>query len=353
MDQSKVEAFQKQMLNTMNNAGLALMTSLGHRTKLFDTMATMTPSTSQQIAAAAKLSERYVREWLGAMVTGGTIEYDAKTDRYRLPEEHAASLTRAAMPNNLAGMMQWVAVLGNVEDRVLAAFEHGKGVGYECYHRFHQVMAEESNQTTVSALIDAILPLVPGLVARLQQGIDVLDIGCGSGRAINEMATHFPSSRFTGYDISKEGTAAAQAEARERGSNNAQFEVRDVASFHQPGAFDLITAFDAIHDQAKPAEVLRSIAVSLKPGGIFLMQDIKASSRLQENLDHPLGPFLYTISCLHCMSVSLAAGGPGLGAAWGRQLALTMLSEAGFKDVEVTELPHDPINYYYLCRPAS
>jgi 2-polyprenyl-3-methyl-5-hydroxy-6-metoxy-1,4-benzoquinol methylase len=350
MDQTKVEAFQNRMLGVMNNAGLALMTALGHRTKLFDVMATLPPSTSQQIAAAAKLNERYVREWLGAMVTSGMIEYDHAKQTYRLPEEHAACLTRAAVPNNMAAMTQWIAVLGNVEDHVLDAFHNGKGVGYECYHRFHSVMAEESNQTTVTAVKDAILPLVPGLVDRLKQGIDVLDVGCGSGRAINEMAAHFPNSRFAGYDISKEGTAAAQAEANERGLKNARFEVRDVAAFNEPQAFDLITAFDAIHDQAKPAEVLANIAKSLKPNGIFLMQDIKASSLLEENLEHPLGTFLYTISCLHCMSVSLAAGGPGLGATWGKQLALKMLADAGFKQVEVKELPHDMINYYYLCK---
>jgi 2-polyprenyl-3-methyl-5-hydroxy-6-metoxy-1,4-benzoquinol methylase len=350
MDQTKVEAFQNHMLGVMNSAGMALMTALGHRTKLFDVMATLPPSTSEQIAASAKLNERYVREWLGAMVTSGTVDFDAAKKTYHLPAEHAACLTRAAIPNNMAAMAQWISILGNVEDHVLAAFENGKGVGYECYHRFHPVMAEESNQTTVSALKDAILPLVPGLVERLNQGIDVVDVGCGSGWAINEMATHFPKSRFAGYDISKEGTAAAQAEANERGLKNSRFEVRDVAAFNEPQAFDLITAFDAIHDQAKPAEVLRNIAKSLKPGGTFLMQDIKASSQLEENIAHPLGTFLYTISCLHCMSVSLAAGGPGLGAAWGKQLALKMLADAGFKNVEVHELPHDLINYYYICK---
>jgi 2-polyprenyl-3-methyl-5-hydroxy-6-metoxy-1,4-benzoquinol methylase len=353
MDQSKVDAFQNHMLGVMNNAALALMTALGHRTKLFDTMATLPPSTSEQIANAAKLNERYVREWLGAMVTSGTIEYDEERKTYRLPAEHAACLTRAAVPNNMAAMTQWVSILGNVEDHVLEAFHNGKGVAYECYHRFHPVMAEESNQTTVSALIDAILPLVPGLIDRLNRGIEVLDVGCGSGRAINEMAAHFPNSRFAGYDFSREGIAAARAEVNERGLKNARFEVRDVAALNDPQVFDLITAFDAIHDQAKPADVLRNIAKLLKPDGTFLMQDIKASSNVAENIGHPLGTFLYTVSCLHCMSVSLAAGGPGLGAAWGRQLALKMLADAGFRNVEVRELPHDMINYYYICRPAS
>jgi 2-polyprenyl-3-methyl-5-hydroxy-6-metoxy-1,4-benzoquinol methylase len=127
---------------------------------------------------------------------------------------------------------------------------------------------------------------------------------------------------------------------------NVRFAVRDVAVLDEGHAYDLVTAFDVIHDQARPAKVLLGIAEALRPGGTFLMQDISGSGHLHEDLDHPLGPFLYTISCLHCMSVSLALGGPGLGAMWGKRTALTMLKEAGFARVRVETLPHDPMNYY-------
>ncbi len=352
LDQTRVDAFGATLADTINRAGLALMISLGHRTGLFDTMARLPAATSDAIATEAKLSERYVREWLGAMATGNIVEFDPDQRTYRLPAEHTALLTRAATPNNFAAAMQWVAVLGHVEDAVADAFRHGRGVPYSAYHRFHEVMAEESAQTVVAVLFDQILPLVPGLMDRLATGIDVLDIGCGSGRALAAMAARFPRSRFTGYDASPEGIAAAAAEAKKRGLANLRFAVQDVAALPERGAFDLVTAFDAIHDQAQPDAVLRNVAAALKPGGIFLMQDISGSSHVHLDKSHPFGPFLYTISCMHCMSVSLANGGPGLGAMWGKDVALRMLAAAGFGPVRVESLPHDPLNFFYITTPA-
>jgi ubiquinone/menaquinone biosynthesis C-methylase UbiE len=349
-DRAKAEAFAGSMVGVMNGAAVALMTSIGHRTGLFDVMAGLPPSTSRQIATAAKLSERYVREWLGAMATGGVVEYDPAADAYSLPPEHAAFLTRAASPNNLAVTTQFVAVLGAVEDEVVDAFRHGKGVPYSSFKRFHPVMAEESDQTSVAGLEQHILPLVPGLPGRLAEGIDVLDVGCGSGHALLKMAELYPASRFVGYDFSAEAITAANDLARRRGLGNARFEVRDAARMDEPRRFDLVTAFDAIHDQADPAGVLRNVARALRPGGVFLMQDIKAHSHVHGNADQPLIPFIYTISCMHCMSVSLACNGAGLGAAWGKELATKMLAEAGFTAVTVETLPHDVLNYYYVAR---
>jgi len=349
-DEAAAEAFADRMVGVLNDGALTLMLSLGHRTGLFDVMAGSGPMSSSDLAEAAGLSERYVREWLGAMTVSGVVKYSAREATYRLPEEHAAFLTRAASPNNLAAFMQYVAVLGAVEDDVTSAFAHGQGVPYSAYKRFHAVMAEDSAQTVVAALSEHILPLVPGLVERLERGIDVLDVGCGSGLALMHMAELFPVSRFTGLDISEETISAARTEAERRGLDNLTYEVSDVASLPFEQAYDLITAFDAIHDQARPDRVLSNVCTALRPDGIFLMQDIAGSSQLEQNLDHPVGTFLYTISCMHCMSVSLAAGGPGLGAMWGKEKALGMLREAGFKDVQVEQLAHDFQNYYYIVR---
>ena len=352
LNEQVVEDFTSRLLKTVNEGSLALMLSIGHRTGLFDTMAKLPPGTSRQIADAAGLDERYVREWLGAMVVGQVVRYNATTRLYQLPAEHAARLTRAAMPNNLAGMMQWFAVLGGVEDDVVSCFRHGGGVPYERYARFHEVMAEESAQTTVAGLDEHILPSVPGLIERLEAGIDVLDIGCGRGWAMMHLAQRFPNSRFSGYDLSPLAIADARREARERGLTNVRFESRDVTHLHEPAQFDLITAFDAIHDQMHPDQVLRNIEAALRPGtgSIFLMQDIHASSHVHKNVNHPLGTLLYTISCMHCMTVSLAGGGCGLGACWGKELALKMLDEAGFGHVTVQQLEHDILNSYYIIR---
>lgn len=349
-DQARADAFVEKLLGVLNNGALSLMTGIGHRTGLFDKMAEMRPASSQEIAEKAGLNERYVREWLGAMVTGKIVEHDPQAGTYALPPEHAAHLTRAASPDNIAVTTQWIAVLAGVEDALVECFRRGGGVPYDRYHRFHEVMAQESEQTVVAGLLEHTLPLVEGLPERLKSGIEVLDVGCGSGRALNLMAQTFPASRFTGYDLCEEAVVAARSDAERRGLKNARFETRDVTQIGENERFDLITAFDTIHDQVNPAAVLREIHRALRPGGTFLMQDIAASSHLHKNMDHPLGPFLYSISTMHCMSVSLANGGAGLGAVWGEELALKMLAEAGFDNVSVERLPHDVINNYYLSR---
>jgi 2-polyprenyl-3-methyl-5-hydroxy-6-metoxy-1,4-benzoquinol methylase len=338
------------MLGVVNGGALTLMTSVAHRTGLFDTMACLPPSTSEQIAEAAGLDERYVREWLGAMVTGGVVEYDPEDGAYALPEEHAAFLTRAATPDNVAVVAQVVPLLATVEDLIVGCFRSGGGVPYSAYPRFQEVMAEISAQTVVSKLVDTILPLVPGGVRDLEGGIAVLDVGCGRGGAVNAMAAAFPVSRFVGYDVSEEGIAAAREEAARRNLRNVRFEVKDAAAMDEASRYKLITAFDVIHDQARPAAVLAAIARALRRGGTFLMQDIRGSSHVHRNVGHPASPLLYTVSCMHCMTVSLAAGGVGLGAMWGEEKALEMLAAAGFHDVEVTRFPHDIMNNFYVVR---
>lgn len=348
-NEAKAAQFSEQLVGIINNAALTLMISVGHRTRLFDTMARLPVATSVEIANAAGLNERYVREWLGAMTAGRIVEYDNATATYRLPSEHATFLTRPA-PQNLAVSAQFIPVLAGVEDQIVECFRNGGGVPYSAYPRFNEVMAEESNQTTVAGLFDHILPLVSGLTEKLRGGIEVLDVGCGRGRAMIQLAQKFPNSSFTGYDLSEEAIADANREAAEKNLTNISFEVKDVATINRKLRFDLVTAFDAIHDQAKPAEVLAAIANSLTDDGVFLMQDIATSSHVHKNLEHPLGAYMYTISCMHCMTVSLAQGGAGLGAAWGEELAQKMLADAGFKNVEVKKLPHDIINNYYINR---
>ena len=350
IDTAKQQAFAAHTMNILNGGALSLMLSIGHQTGLFDAMDGLPPSTSKQIADAAGLNERYVREWLGAMVTGRVIEYDGTAGTYTLPAEHAAFLTRAAGPGNLASFGQFIPLIGNVEPGIIDSFRNGGGLPYSEYPRFHQLMSENSAQRFDAMLIDVTLPIVPGLFERLQSGIDVADMGCGSGHAINVMAKAFPSSRFVGYDFSEEGIAAGKAEAKEMGLSNAEFKVKDIAALDGADQFDLITVFDAIHDQAHPARVLQGISDSLKPGGVFLCADVRASSNLADNMELPLGPFFYSLSTMHCMTVSLALGGTGLGNMWGEQKALEMLSDAGFKHVDVKQVEGDIINNYYIAR---
>jgi len=294
-----------------------------------------------------------VREWLGAMVTAGVVEVDPTSTHYRLPAEHATFLTRAAAADNIAVFTQYIAVMGAVEDEIVECFKQGGGVPYEKFPRFHAVMAEDSGLSVLSSLESHVLPLVPGLTDRLAQGMRVLDVGCGSGRIMNHLAALYPNSQFVGMDLSAEAVGNARDQAARKGLRNIEFVIRDLSDFHEtaePQAFDFITTFDAIHDQAKPLNVLQGIHRALKADGVYLMQDIRGSSHMYTDIGHPIGPFLYTISAMHCMTVSLAQGGVGLGAMWGEERTREYLQRAGFRSIETNQLAHDFQNNWYVVR---
>ena len=351
-DAARAGAFAERLLATLNGGATSLMISIGHRTGLFDTMAELGWVTSAELATHAALNERYVREWLGAMATGGIVSVDSD-DRYLLPAEHAAHLMRAARADNLAVFAQYIGELGSVENDIVNCFRYGGGVPYERYKRFHEVMAEDSGQSVLPALEGAILELVPGLKEKLAAGIRVLDAGCGRGRALVQLAERFPKSEFVGIDLSAAAIVNAREQAAKRGLRNVQFIAADLSDFHQEAAlnhYDLVFTFDAVHDQARPLNLLKGIRRTLKQDGVYVMQDIHGHSHVHGNLDNPLAPLLYTVSCMHCMSVSLAQGGDGLGAMWGREKAQEMLREAGFTQIDIQRLDHDIQNDWYVIR---
>jgi len=353
VDATKAQVFAGRLLTALNDAALCLMVSVGHRTGLFDVMTQSSPTTSEDLASRAGLNERYVREWLGAMVTARVVTIDPATSRFTLPAEHSAFLTRAAIADNMAVFTQYVAVMGSVEDDIVECFRQGGGVPYERFRRFHEVMAEDSGQSVLSSLESPILPLVPGLAEQLAQGIQVLDVGCGRGRIMNKLAELYRQSRFVGMDLSVDAVGFARDEARQKGLDNSEFMALDLSSFDEsaePEAFDFITTFDAIHDQAKPLNVLKGIHRALKPEGVYLMQDIGGASHIDRDIEHPIGTFLYTISCMHCMTVSLAQGGEGLGAMWGEEKTREYLQRAGFRSITTHRLAHDIQNNWYVVR---
>ncbi|MBS0000086.1 MAG: hypothetical protein KFF73_13990 [Cyclobacteriaceae bacterium] len=194
------QTFAGKLLETFNQGGINLMLSLGHRTGLFDSMKDLPPSTSKRIAGSAGLNERYVREWLNARASGNIIHYDAATQHYHLPAEHASFLTRESGADNIAVFAQYFSVLAQVEDKIISCFRNGGGVPYQEFSRFHEVMAEDSGQTVLSALFEHILPLVTGIEKKLEEGISVLDIGCGSAKALLMMAENYPKCRLQKCD---------------------------------------------------------------------------------------------------------------------------------------------------------
>jgi len=340
--------FARKLLGIYTGGVLTKLIDIGQQTGLFETAA-QGPGTSRQLAERAGLDERYVREWLGAMATSGIFTYDAAQQSYALPPEHALSLTGAAA-RNISPMSGVIDHFGRHLPKLVRCFREGGGIPYADYRPdFTCHMDATWRRIYDELLISGFLGRVEGLDRRLAGGISVLDVGCGSGHALNVMAREYPQSNFVGYDIAEDAIADGVAEARRMGLSNTHFAVLDVATLPAAPRFDLITAFDAIHDQLDPATVLRRISDALAEGGAFVMIDFKFSSSVDGNMNNPFAPLYYGISLMHCMTVSLAYGGAGLGAVWGIERAKAMLAEAGFRQVEVLDSPR-PQNCIYVCR---
>ena len=353
--------FADRMTEILNHGALNLAMAMGYKHQIFDALEELNkPVTVSEIASASGLHPRYLQEWLGIMVTGRIIEYlkDQKGEEtYFLPPEHASFLTRKGGSMNMGVYTQEIPLLtACAMDSVNHAFRTGAGVPFSRYPDFQGFMAELADAKHQQVLIDHFLPTVDKgqLCARLSQGIRVCDLGCGHGVALHLMAKAFPKSSFVGIDNHEEAITQAAAAAKEDGIANTVFLVQDAACIDGKiefnSRFDYICAFDAIHDQSHPLKVLKGIRPMLAPGGMFSMIEIKARSSQADNMAHPMGPFLYTVSLMHCLPVGLNNNGTGLGMMWGQEKAEALLREAGFEHIETTEMEHDPFNLHYLCR---
>jgi ubiquinone/menaquinone biosynthesis C-methylase UbiE len=362
MNEKAIEKeFSRKMTDILNFGALNLAMSIGYQTGLFDVMDELdTPRTTSVIADRAGLDERYVKEWLCVMVSGGIVALShgpEGDDLFFLPKAHGDVVTRRAGHSNLGVYTQEIPLLTTCAlGPVLRGFQTGEGVSYDHYPRFQDFMAQLANAKHRDVLVDLFLPSVQDgfLIRRLKSGIRVCDLGCAEGIAVMLMAEAFPNSEFVGIDLSDEAIEKAKTESRRRSLSNLTFVRQDAASMKNDpdlvGSFDYVTAFDAVHDQTRPLDALISVHGILKSGGLFSMVDIAASSHLVDNKDHPMGSFLYTVSLMHCMPVGLVDGGTGLGMMWGRQKAVEMLKQAGFSDVQVLEIPEDPFNLHFLAQ---
>lgn len=347
MSSDATKRFGERLLGIYTGAVLTKLIEIGYLVGLFEG-SRAGPATSAELADRLGLKERYVREWLGAMATSGIYSYDPVSGRYSLSDEHAALLTGDSA-QNAAPMSRMINHFGTHLSKLTACFREGGGIPYSAYRPvFTQCMDDVWRRIFDQMLVSGFIGTVKGLPDQLRKGIRVLDIGCGTGHAMNVLAREFPNSMFTGYDIAEDAIALAREEANELALSNSTFNVVDVTDIPDDPKFNLITAFDAIHDQKAPDAVLRSANRALASGGTFLMIDFKFSSRVEENIGNPFAPMYYGISLMHCMPVSLAVGGQGLGTVWGEQTARRMLAEAGFGNVVVLDTPR-PQNYMFVA----
>ena len=349
-DSAKAEAFGGRLMSILSGSLLSSMVDIGHRTGLF-AAAAQGWATSEQLADRAGLSERYVREWLGAVTTGGIVSYDEASEAFFLPPEHADLLTG---PTGMGPMAEANTVFAKHVHQVVQAFRDGGGVPYAAFTpEFTDVMDAMGRGVFDAMLLDCYLPLAPGLADTLTAGARVADIGCGTGHALVILARAFPASTCTGYDLDEHAVARARAEAAGAGLTNVTFEVADIARLTVRSALDVVFMFDTLHDQADPGAVLARIHDALVPGGLLFMREPHAADTLAGNLANPMAPVIYSISTLHCLTVSLAHGGAGIGSAFGEQLARRMLTAAGFAEADLHPAPGHPFDAVYVTRRAG
>jgi ubiquinone/menaquinone biosynthesis C-methylase UbiE len=347
MDREKTKAAMDRLFRDMAGAMSAGMVYVGTRTGLFRAMQGAGPMRLDEVARASGMQPRYVEEWLKGMAAAGYLAYDPKAGTYALSEEHAYFLASEGTDHFAGGMFEMVPVLMRVAPRVAQAFEKGGGVPFEEFGPDCVTALDLINRGMYEhRFTDYWLKPLPEVIARLHAGGRMLDVGCGSGRVCIAFARAFPKSEIVGIDPDAESIARARKAAV---GLDIRFEVTTTAKFRASGGFDLITICDCIHDLADPVRTLQEIHALLKPDGTLFVVEPKAADRLEDNLN-PVATMFYGFSIFHCMTQSLARGGPGLGTCMGPAAAERLLREAGFKTFRILDVKSQ-VNLFYAATP--
>jgi 2-polyprenyl-3-methyl-5-hydroxy-6-metoxy-1,4-benzoquinol methylase len=347
MDREKTKAAAEQLFRDMAGAMTAGMVYVGMRTGLFRALQGKGPVRLDDVARASGLQPRYVEEWLKGMASAGYLAYDPQARTFTLSDEHAYFLASEGSDHFAGGMFEMVPVLMRVAPKVAQAFEKGGGVAFEEFGPDCITALDLINRGMYEhRFTDYWLKSLPEVASKLQRGGSMLDVGCGSGRVCMAFARAFPGAEIAGIDPDAESIRRAEAAAR---GLAIRFEAVTTEKFKGGDGFDLITICDCIHDLAEPVKTLREIHALLKPGGTLFVVEPKAADRLEDNLN-PVATMFYGFSIFHCMTQSLARGGPGLGTCMGPATAEKLLREAGFKSFQILELKSQ-VNLFYAAQP--
>ncbi len=345
MDTDKLNTFVGKMLGDLGGALSVPLVRIGDRLGLYKTLQAKGPMTAAELAMKADIAERYAREWLSHQAASGYLTYDPASGRFTLPQEQAMVLAESDSPVYLQGAFDLAAVMMENQSLVEPAFRTGKGVGWgEQSQCLFCTVGRFFRPTYHNNLVESWLPALDGVVAELERGATVADVGCGHGFSTVIMAKAFPNSSFVGYDFHPSSIAQAQLHARAHGvTGNTRFEVALASEF--PGKdLDLVTFFDCLHDMGDPVGAARHVRQTLKPDGRWMLVEPAAGDRLEDNIN-PVGRLYYAASTMICVPTSLDQP---VGAALGAQAGLTRLTaaitEGGFGTVrKATEAPFNMV----------
>jgi 2-polyprenyl-3-methyl-5-hydroxy-6-metoxy-1,4-benzoquinol methylase len=319
---------------------------VGDRLGLFKAMAGAGPVTSAELAQKTSLNERYVREWLRAMVAGEYLDYDPSSQRYLMTAAQEFVLADESSPLFVGGAFHFTTPSVLNTPRVIEAFAQGGGIPYsEIGAEIPCAIERFFKPGYINFLANEWLPAVPGLIRRLEQGATVVDVGCGHGQSTVSLARAFPKSTIMGIDYHDPSIQRARELAAEQGVNNTTFITAPADQIPNDRKYDLICTFDCIHDMVDPLATLKAIREALAPDGVYLWSEPNASANAHENRN-PVGRAFHAISPLHCMTVSLAHDGAGLGTVIGEAGARALAEQAGFKSFEKLAI-ENPFNQFF------
>jgi 2-polyprenyl-3-methyl-5-hydroxy-6-metoxy-1,4-benzoquinol methylase len=346
MDMKKVEELAFRVVGDMGGAFVMALGYIGDRLGLFKAMAGAGPITSVELAQKTGLNERYVREWLRAMVACEYIDYDTASERYVMTPEQAFVLANEDSPMFVGGGFHFTAPSIQNTQKVMDAFRNGGGISYsEIGDEIPRAIERFFRPGYVNFLVKEWLAAVPGLIPKLEKGATVGDIGCGRGQSTVTIAKAFPNSRVLGIDYHQPSIEYARKLAADEGAQNVEFVAAAADKIPADRKYDLICSFDCIHDMVDPLATLKAIHEVLAPDGVYVWSEPNASDKAHENRN-PLGRTFHSISPLHCMTVSLAYNGAGLGTVIGEAGAKRLADEAGFSSFE--RLPiQNPFNQFF------
>lgn len=351
LDPKKVEEVSDKAIGYLSGAGVSALVYLGDRLRLYRVLSEAGSSTSAQLAAKARLNERWVREWLHGQASAGLVRY-AGEGRFELTGEQAAVLADEDNPAFIGGGFALMFPLQRWE-KLFESFRTGRGVPYNELGADHAIGESRFSSPWMRAnLVPVILPGLDGVAAKLTAGANVADVGCGSGKALLEMAKAYTRSEFHGYDNSELAIGFAEAQLARSGLRNVTFHCTTASSLPGDASFDFVLTWDCLHDMTDPAGAMRAIRGAIKPDGTWLIVDINGMPSPEENYAHPLGGLLYSFSVLDCLACSTyEEGGAGLGTlGLPEPVARKMTADAGFTRFTVRDFGN-PLNSFYEVRP--
>jgi len=350
MDKQKIAAFGGRVFDDVAGLMTIAMAYLGVKAGLFNAMSGKGALGAEEVIRATGLQRRYVEEWLAGMAATGYLEHDSAANTYTLSDENAFLLASEGTDHYVGGIFYQAVANMAVAENVADSFRTGAGVPFSHYGEENLVGLDLANRGIYEQRFASYwLGKLPETTARLESGGRALDVGCGAGRVTLALARAFPAAHCVGVDLDSDSVAMArEAAGAESLDGRAVFHDHGVEDLPPGETFDLITACDAVHDFATPVETLTAIRERLAPEGVFFLVEPNIHDDPRDNRN-PVAVMFYGFSLLHCMSQSLANGGPALGACMGPARTEALMNKAGFSRFE--ELPiKSPVNRFYAVR---